>query len=123
MKYRIDRLQLFATPNAEKMFEFKGLPQVEFDFPGVVQTALAISCGLVRASRNGGEDHYEVVMRLYESSNPKETNENHVGKLYVRVFGQGGGYRYIPYVERFEWHADGSFDVIAPDGTKHRVKP
>jgi len=118
MKYQLTNLQMFATPNAEKMFEFNGLPQVEFEFPGMLRTALAISCGLVRASRHGGEDHYEVVFRLYESANPRETGENHIGKLYIRVFGYPGNYRFQPYIERFEWHPDGSFDVIAPDGAK-----
>ncbi len=101
----------------------KRVPGRKTDVSDAEWLASVMECGLVRASRQGGEDHYEVVFRLYESSNPRETGENHIGKLYVRVFGQHGNYRFVPYVERFEWHADGSFDVIAPDGTKHRVKP
>ena len=121
MKYRLRDLQMFATPNAEKMYEFRELPNIEFDFSGIIRTALSISCGLVRDSLQGGQDHYEVVLRLYESANPQQTGENHVGKLYMRVFGQKGSYQFKPYVERFEWRSDGSFDVIAPDGTRHHV--
>lgn len=122
MKYRFSDLQLYSTPKAKKMFEFKGLPNVEFNFPNVIRTGLAISCGLVRGSLHGGEDHYEVVIRLYESANPQQTGENHIGKLYIRIFGATGKHQFQSYVERFHWHPDGSFDVIAPDGTKHHVE-
>lgn len=121
MKYRLSDLQLYSTPKAERMLEFEGLPNVEFDFSDILRTGLAISCGLVRGSLRGGEDHYEVVIRLYESANPQQTGENHIGKLYVRVFGSKGSYMFHTYVEKFHWYPDGSFDVIAPDGTRHRV--
>ncbi len=123
MRYRLNDLQLFLTPKAEKMLTFEGLPDVTFEFPGIVQTALAISCGLVRASLHGGEDHHEVVIRLYASTNPQETGENHVGKLYVRVFGEYRSCRFQTYLERLAWYADGSFDIISPEGERVRINP
>lgn len=121
MKYRLYDLQMYVTPKAEKMFEFKGLPEVEFEFPGTLRTALAIHCGLVRGSLHGGEDYHEVVVRLYESANPQQTGENHVGKLYVHVFDRSGNFRFQASVEHFHWHADGSFDVITADGTTRHI--
>jgi hypothetical protein len=123
MKYRLSELQLFATPKAEKMFDFQGLSEAEFDFPSNIQVALAISCGLVRASLRGGEDHYEVVFRLYEGANPQETSENHIGKLYVLVYGHPFNTTFKTTVERFEWYQDGSFDVITANGERHHVTP
>jgi len=123
MKYRLSQLKLFATPKAEKMFEFEGLSEVEFDFPSKIQVALAISCGLVRANLRGGEDYYEVVFRLYEGANPQETGENHAGKLYVYVHGHPFSTAFKTTVERFEWHEDGSFDVITASGERNHVTP
>jgi len=119
MKYRLSDLKLFATPKAEKMFEFKELTNVEFEFPSTVRVALAISRGLVR----GGEDYYEVVLRLYQGANPQQTNENHVGKLYIAVLGYPDHTTFRTSVERFEWYEDGSFDVITADGERHHVTP
>lgn len=116
VKYKMEDLQLFATPKAEQMFEFPDLPQVEFEFPGIIRTMLFIHCGRVRASRRGGKDYYEVVGRLYESDNPQQTGENHVGKLYIHVYDYPHATRYKTSVERLEWHADGSFDIITSDG-------
>jgi hypothetical protein len=123
MKYRFSDLKLFVTPNADGMSKFSGLLNVEFDFPSIVRVALAISCGLVRGSRSGGEDYYEVVIRLYEGTNPQETNENHVGKLYIAVFGYPYNTTFKTRVEKFEWYEDGSFDVIAANGERHHVTP
>lgn len=111
MRYRLNDLQLVLTPKAETILAFEGLPDVTFEFPGIVQTALVISCGLVRASLHSGEDHHEVVTRLYASANPGETCENHVGKLYVRVFGEYGSCRFQTYLEGRAWYADGSIDI------------
>jgi len=123
MEYKIANLQIFATPKAEKMFEFPELPQVTFDFAGTVRTILFIHCGQVRASRHGGKDYFEVVGRLYESANPKETGENHIGKLYIYVHDHPDATRFSTTVERFEWYADGSFDIILPDGQRIRRTP
>ena len=105
------------------MFEFEGLSEIEFDFPSKIQVALAISCGLVRASLRGGKDHYEVVFRLYEGTNPQETGENHIGKLYIYVHDHPLNTIFKITVERFKWYEDGSFDVITADGEKHHVAP
>jgi len=121
MKYRIADLQIFSTPKAERMFEFSDLPQVEFEFPKTIRTILFIHCGVVRA--RGGKDYFEVVGRLYESANPKETGENHIGKLYVYVHDHPQATRFTTTVERFEWHDDGSFDIILPDGERIKRTP
>jgi hypothetical protein len=114
---------MFATPKAEKMFEFSGLPQVEFEFEGIVKTVLFIHCGRVRASLQGGKDYYEIVGRLYKSDNPQETGENHVGKLYINVFDHPFNTIFKTSVEKFEWYEDGSFDVITANGERHHITP
>jgi hypothetical protein len=111
MKYRIADLNMFITPKADKMSEFSGIGHVDFEFPKLVKTVLFINCGLVRASLRGGQDHYEVVGRLYESSNPKETGENHVGKLFVHVYNYPHATIFKPSCELLKWRADGSFDI------------
>ena len=122
MKYRLKELQLFATLKAEKMFEFKELPNVEFEFPSLVRVALAISCGLVRGSVRGGEDYYEVVLRLYQGANPQQTNENHIGKLYIAMLGHPNRMTFRTSVERFEWYEDGSFEVITAEGERRHIR-
>ena len=116
MKYQLSQLKVFSSPKAKLMFEFKGLSKVEFDFPSKIHVALGISCGLVRASLRGGEDHYEVIYRLYESANPQETGEMHIGKLCVHVYGHPLNTTFKTTVERFEWYRDGSFDMITAKG-------
>ena len=37
MKYKIGDLQIFVTPEAEKMMEFHGLPEIYFDYPGTMR--------------------------------------------------------------------------------------
>lgn len=123
MKYRLKDMKIFTTPKAEKMFEFRGLSEISFEFPGVVKTILFIQCGQVRGSLRGGKDYYEIVGRLYESDNPQETGENHVGKIYIYVHDHPHATRFETSVERFEWYPDGSFDVILPDGQRIRRKP
>lgn len=123
MKYKIEKLKMFTTPKAEKMFAFSGLPQVEFEFDRTVRTVLFIHCGQVRASRHDEKDYFEVVGRLYESENPQETGENHIGKLYVYVFDYPHAMRFKTLVERLEWHQDGSFEIILPDGERIKRTP
>jgi hypothetical protein len=101
MKYRISNLQIFATPKAESMFQFKGLSEIAFDFDGLVNTILFIHCGLVRASLRGKEDYYEVVGRLYFSYHPEQNEENHIGKLFINIFGHPNNIRYETKVEKF----------------------
>lgn len=84
---------------------------------------LAITCGFVHSSLQGDEDHHEVVFRLYEGANPQESGENHVGKLYVFVYGHPFNTTFKTTVERFDWYEDGSFDVITADGQRHHVTP
>ncbi|OGU57363.1 MAG: hypothetical protein A2V66_03270 [Ignavibacteria bacterium RBG_13_36_8] len=121
MRYRIEELHVYSTPNAETIFQFEGLSDVTFEFPGLVNTILFIHCGLVRASLRGSDDYYEVVGRLYSTYHPNQNEEKHVGKLYVRIHGNSIPLRFETLVEKFEWFPDGSFDVITPDGKKNRV--
>lgn len=122
MKYKICDLQTFVTPDAEKMMEFHGLPETEFEFQGTIRTLLFIDCGLVRGDLNsGGHDYYQVIGRLYESADPEGEDEKHKGKLYINVYETSGSLRFEAKVERFEWHADGSFDVISQDGNRKTV--
>jgi hypothetical protein len=115
---------MFATPKAEKMFAFSGLPEVEFEFDRIIRLILFIHCGQVRASLRGEKDYFEVVGRLYESENPQETGEKHIGKLYINVFDYPQATRFATLVERLEWYSDGSFDIILPDGERiHRTLP
>ena len=122
MKYKIGDLQIFVTPDAERMMEFYGLPEAEFEYPGPIRTLLFIDCGVMTGDvQSGGHDYYQVVGRMYESANPEQENENHKGKLYVSVHETAGVMRYETKVERFEWYPDGSFDVISPSGERKRI--
>lgn len=122
MKYKIGDLQVFVTPDAEKMMEFHGLPETFFEYPGTIRTLLFIDCGLMTGDvGSGGRDYYQVVGRMYESADPRGEDENHKGKLYVNVHETDGGMRFEAKVERFEWHPDGSFEVFSPSGERKRV--
>jgi len=123
MKYKIGELQIFATPKAEPMFEFKGLPDLTFEFDGLVNTILFISCNLVRGSTKGGEDYYEIVGRLYSTYHPNQNQEKHEGKIYIYIYSYPNSPRFEVSIEKIEWYPDGSFDVITPDGQRHRVTP
>lgn len=123
MKYRIADLQIFTHPKAEKMLEFTGLGFSDFEFPGIVRTLLFIHCGQIRGSQKGGEDYHQAVARIYESDDPQSADENHIGKLYVDIYGQPGNLRFKTKVERLEWYPDGSFDLIEPNGQRTRCKP
>jgi hypothetical protein len=103
------------------MFRLRGIGDVAFEFPVVVRTVLFIHCGGVRTSLGGAMDYLEIVGRLYSSANPQQTNEKHVGKLYIRAHGSPENPRYETSIEQMEWHPDGSFEVIQPDGTRTRV--
>jgi hypothetical protein len=120
MRYKIEDLQIHATPKAEKMFEFSGFQYVEFDYPGMVRTLLFGDCVLVRGG--SGSDYYQVVGRIYESANPQAMDEKHIGKLYVNVYNHPNATRFETKVERLEWHPDGSFDLIEPSGQRTKFK-
>lgn len=120
---RISSLNMFITPKAEKMSEFYGIANVEFEFPQLVRTVLFIHCGLIRASvrdRNL-KDYYEVVGRLYESNVPQASDEKHIGKLYIYVHDYPIATRFETNCEIFEWHPDGSFDVVSSTGSRTRI--
>lgn len=121
-RYKIADLIVHTTPKAEKIFEFSAFPQVEFAYPGAIRTVLFGECVEVRASLHGGKDYYQVVGRLFESDNPKETDEKHVGKLLVSVYDHPQATRYETEVERLEWHSDGSFDLIESSGQRTKFK-
>lgn len=125
MKHRVSELNMFATPKAERMFDFEGLGDVEFKFPKSVRTVLFIHCGLVRASVRDSSltDYYEVVGRLYESDNPQDNDERHAGKLYIWVYDYPHATCFKASCELLEWHTDGSFDVITSEGVRHNVTP
>lgn len=112
MHYQIKDLQIYSTPKAESMFQFADLSSVEFDFPARLKTALFIHCGMV------GGSYYEIVARLYSSHNPQESNEQHIGKLYVHVYDYPHATRYKTIIERFVWLPDGSHEVYDSDGKK-----
>jgi len=103
------------------MFEFQGIANIEFEFPKVVRTVLFIHCGLVKSSDE--KEYYEVVGRLYESDNPQETGENHIGKVYIWVHDHPHATRFQTSCECFEWHSNGSFEVITKDGSQKRITP
>lgn len=122
MKYKIGDLQIFVTPDAEKMMEFHGLPETFFEYPGTIRTLLFIDCGLMTGDvGSGGRDYYQVVGRMYDSADPQGEDENHKGKLYVNVHETDGVMEFETNVERFEWHPDGSFDIISPSGQRKRT--
>lgn len=122
MRYKIGDLQTFVTPDAEKMMSFRGLPDTEFDYPGTIRTLLFIDCGLMKGDvASGGRDYSQVVGRMYEASDPEGDVERHKGKLYINVYETTAGVRFEVKVERFEWHPDGSFDVVSPSGERKRV--
>jgi len=118
MRYTIGNLNVFATTKAEMMYNFQGFAKVEFDFPHAVKTVLFISSGRVQSDRQGDQDYFEVVGRLYASGNPRETGENHIGKLFVHVYNHPHNTEFTTTTEQLEWHADGSFDTITEDGTR-----
>jgi hypothetical protein len=122
MRYKIGDLQIFVTPDAEKMMEFHGLPATYFEYPGTIRTLLFIDCGLMKGDAGSGDrSYYQVVGRMYESSDPQGDDENHKGKLYVNVHETAGVMRFEARVERFEWRPDGSFDVISASGERKKV--
>lgn len=123
MKYKLSELQIFTHPKAEAMFGFPHVGFVEFEFPGIVRTLLFIHCGVVRSSVRGGTDYQQAVARIYESDDPQGNDENHIGKLYIDMHGYPDDIRYETKIERLEWHPDGSFDLIQPNGERMRCKP
>ena len=123
MRYRIGDLQIFATPSASEIFRFPCLSQVEFEFPTAVRTLLFIHCGEVRTTSDCGKGYFELVGRLYKTDRPKETGEDHTGKLYVYVHGFPHATWFETIVEQLEGYSDGSFDVIASDGKRTKVYP
>ncbi|MBV8856871.1 MAG: hypothetical protein JOZ02_08085 [Acidobacteria bacterium] len=116
MKYKVEDLQIYTTPKAEKIFEFPGFQYVEFEYPGIVRTLLFGDC--VRSRGHSGGDYYQVVGRIYKSADPQATDEKHVGKLYVSVYDHPYATRFESMVERLEWYPDGSFDLIEPNGKR-----
>jgi len=111
MNYKIEDLNIFITPKANKMNDFPGIAWLEFEFPKSIKTVLFIQCGYIN-NRKNGDDCYEIIGRLYESNNPRETGENHIGKLYIYVYGHPENVRYETYYEQLEWRPDGSFYVV-----------
>jgi hypothetical protein len=122
MRYTLTDLQVHATPQAERMFALHGITEITFDCSVPVRTVLFIHCGDVPASLEGATDDYlEIVGRLYSGSNPQHAGEKHIGKLHIHAYGSTDNPRFKTSVELLEWHADGSFDVIGPDGTRRGV--
>jgi len=122
MKFKVDNLNVFMTPKADKMKEFVGIGWVEFEFPKLIKTVLFIHCGYIK-NRKNGDDCYEAVGRLYESDNPKETGEDHIGKLYIYVYDHPANVRYETFYEQLNHHPDGSFDIITQTGKRFHIKP
>ena len=122
MRYTIGDLNIFATPKADMLYSFKGFAKAQFNFPDTVRTVLFIQSGQVRANRQGGRDYYEIVGRLYTSENPRQTGENHIGKLYVHVYNHPHDTEFKTTTEKLEWHPDGSFDIISENGERFHTK-
>ena len=122
MKHKIENLNVFITPKAEKMKEFKGIGWLEFEFPKPIRTVLFIYCGYIE-NRKNGDDCYEAVGRLYESNNPRETGEDHIGKLYIYVYDHPENVRYETFYEQLEHRPDCSFYVITQSKEMFHFKP
>ena len=122
MKYKLEKLNIHITPKAEKMSGFPGIAWVEFEFPKPVRTALFIHCGYITKGKRGN-NYYEIVGRLYESENPRETGENHIGKLYIYVHNFPSNVRYETYYEQLEWRNDGSFYIVTQSKEIFHYKP
>lgn len=110
------------TPKAEKMSRFPGIGWIEFEFPKPMRTVLFIHCGFIE-NRKHGEDCYEIVGRLYESNNPRETEEEHIGKLYIYVYGYPDNVRYETFYEQLEHLPGGSFYVVTQSDHLLHYKP
>ena len=80
MKFKLENLNVFITPKAEQMKEFVGIGWVEFEFPKLIKTVLFIRCGYIK-NRKAGDDYYESIGRLYNSSNPRKTGKDFIGSL------------------------------------------
>jgi len=122
MKYSLEKLNIFMTPKADKMKEFDGLGWLEFEFPKLIRTVLFIHCGYIK-NRKHGDDCYEAVGRLYESNNPRETEEDHIGKLYIYVYDHPENVRYETFYEQLEHRQNGSFYVITQSKEIFHYKP
>ena len=122
MKYKIKNLNLHITPKAEIMTKFPRISWIEFEFPKSVKTVLFIHCGFIDKGKRGS-DYYEIVGRLYESENPRETGENHIGKLYIYVHNFPSDIRYETYYEQLEWRPDGSFYIVTQSKEMFHYKP
>lgn len=122
MKVKLENLNVFITPKADKMNEFDRIGWLEFEFPKMIRTILFIHCGFIK-NRKDGDDCYEVVGRLYESDNPRETGEDHIGKLYIYVYDYPENVRYETFYEQLEHRPDGSFYVITQSKEMLHFKP
>lgn len=111
MKFVLKDLVTHVTPKTENILDLPNLSFVSFDFPHPVRTVLFIHYGSIK----GQNQHQEIVGRLYSSENAKETNEKHIGKLFINVFGSGQDIKYEAYCEELIWNEDGSFDIVTND--------
>jgi len=122
MKFKLENLNIFITPKADKMKEFNGISWLEFEFPKLIRTVLFINCGYIK-NRKHGDDCYEAVGRLYESNNTRETGEDHIGKLYIFVYNHPENVRYKTFYEQLEHRTDGSFYIVTQSKELYHYKP
>lgn len=47
MKFKLENLNIFMTPKADKMKEFDEISWLEFEFPKPIRTVLFIRCGYI----------------------------------------------------------------------------
>jgi hypothetical protein len=121
VRYTIGELINFVTPQAEMLFKFNGFAKAQFNFPETVKAILFMKSKQVPASEPGEQDYFQIEGRLYASANPRETGENHIGKLYVNVHNHPDNTEFRTATVKLVWHSDGSIEFITEDGKRvHR---
>jgi hypothetical protein len=111
MNYVLKDLIVHVTPKTEEILELPNFSDISFEFPLEVKTVLFIHYGLVKSSN----PYHEIVGRLYSSEHPQETDENHIGKLYINVFVYHDNVNYETSYEQIKWKEDGSFYTVTQD--------
>lgn len=116
-RYRLMDLNTVVRPKADAMMKLKGLGKVEVEFPKEIETIQFISMIVIRGSKHGGEDLIELVGTVFPSDNPQE-GEMHIGKIYVKVYGDPDNPRYETSWCLIDWQEDDNFIMTTSRGDK-----